>query len=96
MRLLILTDFVECFDCTGINGQYRISQWNYYDYQGWHSRLKEIVGKSNHNIFEIINVMRKEQATMKMKLNQFEAGAMHAAIPKREICAERCKINHTV
>ena len=29
-----IDDFVEYFDHTWINGQYRISQWNYYDYHG--------------------------------------------------------------
>ena len=91
-----IDDFVEYFDCTWINGQYRISQWNYYDYhgprtnnhvEGWHSRLKKIVGKSHPNIFEIVDVMRKEQATTEMKLNQFEAGAMQPS-RKRDMCRE--------
>ena len=34
----------------------------------WHSRLKKIVGKSHPNIFEIIDVMRKEQATTEVDL----------------------------
>jgi len=63
-----IDDFVEYFDRTWINGQYRISQWNYYDYhgprtnnhvEGWHSQLKKIVGKSHPNIFEIVDVMRR-------------------------------------
>ena len=70
-----IDDFVEYFDRTWINGQYRIGQWNYYDYhgprtnnhvEGWHSRLKKIVGKPHPNIFEIIDVMRKEQATTEL------------------------------
>jgi len=60
--------------------------------EGWHSRLKKIVRKSHPKIFEIVDVLRKEQATTEMK---FEA-RHYAAIPKKEICAERCKINHTV
>ena len=60
---------------TWVNGQYRISQCNYYDchgprtnnhVEGWNSRLKKIVWKFHPNIFEIIDVMRKEQATMEM------------------------------
>ena len=95
-----IDDFVEYFDRTWINGQYRIGQWNYYDYhgprtnnhvEGWHSRLKKIVGKSQPNIFEIVDVMRKEQATTEMKLNQFEANAMQP--PEKE---GMCKIKHAV
>ena len=37
---------------------------------------EKIVRKSHPNIFEITDVMRKEQATTEMKFNQFEAGAM--------------------
>ena len=50
--------------------------------EGWHSRL---VGKSHLNIFEIIDVMRKEQATMEMKFNQFEAGAMQPSQKRRYV-----------
>ena len=34
----------------------------------WDSRLKKIVGKSHPNIFEIIDVMCKEQATTEVDL----------------------------
>ena len=54
--------------------------------EGWHSQLKKIVRKSHPNIFEIIDVMCKEQATTEMKLNQFEAGAMRPS-PKK--CVQR-------
>ena len=37
---------------------------------------EEIVWKSHSNILEIIDVMRKEQATTDMKLDQFEHNAM--------------------
>ena len=88
--------FVEYFGRTWINGQYRISQWNYYDchgprtnnhVEGWHSWLKKIVRESHPNIFEIINVMCKEQATTEMKLNQFEAGDMQPSWKRR--CVQR-------
>jgi hypothetical protein len=35
--------------------------------EGWHSRLKKVVGKPHPNIFELIKVMKKEEATTKMK-----------------------------
>lgn len=37
----------------------------------WHSRLKQIVGKPYPNIFEIVYVIKKEQAPTEMKLEQF-------------------------
>ena len=53
--------------------------------EGWHSQLKKIVGKSHPNTFEIINVMRKEQATTEMKLNQFEDGAIQPSRKRRYV-----------
>ena len=51
------------------------------------SPLKKIVRKSHPNIFKIINVMRKQQATTEMKFNHFEAGAMHH-LEKGDMCRE--------
>ena len=39
--------------------------------EDWHSRLKQIVGKPHLNIFEIVYVIKKEQAPTEMKLEQF-------------------------
>ena len=44
---------------------------------------KDIFGKSHPNSFEIIDVMRKEQATTEMKLDQFEVGAMQPSRKRR-------------
>ena len=63
---------------------------HYYDYdgprtnnhvEGWHSQLKQIVGKPHPNIFEIIHVIREEQATTEMKLEQYAVG-IHLATTK--------------
>ena len=68
-------------------GQYRIQQWKYFDYngprtnnhiEGWHSRLKKVVGKSHPNIFEIVDVMKKEEACTEMKMEQFESGEINS------------------
>ena len=72
----------------------RLQQWNYYNYngprtnnhvEGWHSRSKRIVGKPHPNIFEIVDVIKKEQATTEMKLEQFAAGATQPPLKKRYI-----------
>ena len=75
-----IDDFVSYFDRTWINGQFRLQQWNYYNYNGprtnnrivWHSQLRLIVGKPHPNIFGIIYVIKKEQATTEMKLEEFD------------------------
>ena len=74
--------------------QYRISHWNYYDYdgprtnslvEGWYSWQKKIVKKSHFNISEIINMMPKEQATTDMKLDQLEDSAMQPSRKRRYV-----------
>lgn len=86
--------FITYFDTTWINGQFRLHQWNYYDYdgprtnnhvEGWHSRLKRIVDKPHPNIFEIVDVIKREQATMEMKWEQYAAGATQPPRKKRYV-----------
>ena len=62
--------------------------------KGWHSRLKRIIGKPHPNIFEIIDVIKKEQATTEMKLEQFAAGATQPSRKKRHIQRDEkiCKL----
>ena len=53
--------------------------WNYYDYrtnnhiEGWHTTLKKMVGKAHPN-FEISEVMKNQQESSEMKLEQLELG----------------------
>ena len=49
-------------------------------WHGWHSRLKKVVGKAHPNIFEIVEVFKKEQASTEVSLTQLSAGA---APPRR-------------
>ena len=64
------------FDSTWINGQLKRHQWNYFNFkgprtnnhvEGWHSRLKKVVGKPHPNIYEIIDVLKREEVSTKMK-----------------------------
>ena len=64
-------ELVAYFESTWISGQYRFRQWNYFDFQGprtnnnvegWHSRLKKVVGKPHPNLYEIIYVFKREEA----------------------------------
>ena len=79
-----------CVYPTWISGQYRFRQWNYFDFQGprtnnnvegWHSRLKKVVGKPHPNLYEIIDVFKREEASTKVKLQILQAGAQQA--PRR-------------
>ena len=65
-------------------------RWDYFDFQGprtnnnvegWHSRLKKVVGKPHPNLYEIIDVFKREEASTKVKLQILQAGAQQA--PRR-------------
>ena len=58
-----------CKRCTTINTSLRTNN----HIEGWHSRLKEIEGKSHPNIL-IVDAMKKEQACTEMKMEQFKSG----------------------
>ena len=60
------------------------SNGNYFDYasprtnnylEGWHFRFKKVVGKPHPNIYELVIVMKKEEAITQMKMVTFETGA---------------------
>ena len=58
---------VECFDSTSIRTNNHV--------EGWHSRLKKVVGKAHPNVFEIVESLKKEQAATEVSLAQLAAGA---------------------
>ena len=80
---------VEYFDSTWMNGQFQFQQWNYmyFDFddpctnnyvEGWHSLLNEVVGKPHPNIFELIEVMKKEaQQRWKCSCVRLELVGLH-------------------
>ena len=53
----------------------------------WHTRLMKMVGKAHPNVFEVFEVMRKEQASSEMKLEQLELG--DRAPPRKKRCIEK-------
>ena len=42
--------------------------------KGWHSKVKKIAGKNHLNIFEIIELFKKEQASIEVEIRQLRAG----------------------
>ena len=66
-----------------MRGQYPRIMWNYFSYdgprtnnrlEGWHSRLKRIVKKPHPNIYEIVDVFKREQASVEVSIMQLETG----------------------
>lgn len=78
-----LEDFKEYIQSTWIRGQYPRAMWNFYTYDGphtnnrldrWHNWLKQIVKKPHPNIYEIIDVFERKQATVEVTMLQLETG----------------------
>ncbi|XP_067671655.1 uncharacterized protein [Haliotis asinina] len=75
-----LSDYVTSY---WIEGDLHRPQWNHHDsdgprtnnhLEGWHSRLKRLVGRAHPNIFEIIKFLAKEQTHTEVRLLQFTGG----------------------
>ena len=81
-QILQVDILVKYFDSTWVNGQFQFQQWNCFDFdgphtnnyvEGWHSWLKKVVGKPHPNIFDHIVVIKKVEATTKMKMQLCES-----------------------
>ena len=81
-------------------GSYPLPLWNVFEsgsirtnnhVEGWHNRLKNIVGKTHPNVFKIVETFKKEQALTEVTMAQFAAGA---APPRqaRKVIQKDCKI----
>ncbi|XP_071145035.1 uncharacterized protein [Mytilus edulis] len=75
-----LTDYIVL---TWLEGRYPQPTWNHHQtegprtnnhLEGWHNKLKKRVKIAHPNIFEIINVLKKEQAANEVKKVQYAAG----------------------
>ena len=76
-------EFVEYFEATWLVGNFTAQQWNVHGNnsywtnnhtEGWHSRLKWVVNKAHHNIYEFIEVIQQEKAATEILL-QLDSGA---------------------
>ena len=81
-----------------MNRQFKCHQGNYFNFEGpptnnhvegWHSRLKKVVGKPHPNIYEIIDVFKREEGSTMMKMQMLEAGAQQAPRQRRVRQKER-------
>ena len=78
-----IDDFVTYFQGNWMSGAYPLSSWNVHNLscrtnnhmEGWHSKLKKVVGKAHPNVFEIVRVFKMEQAAVDVAVAQLLAGA---------------------
>ncbi len=78
-------------------GNFPLRQWNVFEsglnrtnhLEGWHNRLKRVVGKPHPNIYEFVEVIQKEQTTTEVSLTQLAAGARPPRCTQRAINRDR-------
>ena len=84
---------VDYFDQTWINGRFPIQIWNHHNIEGartnnhaegWHAKINRVAGKPHPNIFEVIELFKREQASVEVKIAQLEAGGR--APPRKRVC----------
>ena len=51
--------------------------------EGWHSKVKKIAGKNHLNIFEIVELFKKEQASTEIEIRQLMTGTRRKQAPHR-------------
>ena len=95
-----IDEFVDYFESTWITGIFTLQHWNVYEnnsyrtnnhVEGWHDRLKRVVGKSHPNIYEFIEVIQREQSSTEIAMLQLQAGAQPPRKGTRAITRD-CKI----
>ena len=71
-------------------------EWNYHKIdgqrtnnhvEGCHSRLKNVVGKAHPNVYELVEVIKREDSIATMKIQQLATGGTQA--PRRRKIRER-------
>ena len=67
-------------------------QWNYLNYdgssisnnvEGWHSRLKKVVGKPHPNVYELVDIIRREEAVVQTEIQMTDRGAQQPSRRRR-------------
>ena len=74
-----LDDFISYFESTWLVGSYPPSLWNVFEtkfarannhIEGWHSKLKKAVGKAHPNVYEIVEIFKREQGVTEITISQ--------------------------
>ena len=79
-----IDEFAAYFEGSWLSGNFPPATWNVHDLsscrtnnhvEGWHSKLKKVVGKAHPNVFEIVRAFKVEQAAVEVAVAQMQAGA---------------------
>ena len=84
-NIVRLDDFISYFESTWLVGSYPPSLWNVFEtksartnnhIEGWHSKLKKVVGKAHPNVYEIVEILKREQGVTEITITQLASGAI--------------------
>ena len=94
-ELCNMENFISYFEDTWLVGNFPKAEWNVYNtdgprtnnhLEGWHNRLKRVVGKPHTNIFECVEIFQREQMATELLLMQLSTGAK---APRRTLKAKQ-------
>ena len=80
-----LQNYSNYFESTWLDGYFRPQMWNNFSnpgpltnnhLEGWQNRMKRIAQKAHPNIYEMLELLQKEQATTEVTISQLEAGGI--------------------
>ena len=81
---LQIDDIIRYMERTWINGTYQYKMWSVFGIngpqtsnhlEGWHNKLSSFIGCRHPNIYQLLELITKEQATTEVLLVQLEAGS---------------------
>ncbi len=67
-----------------MSGSYPPATWNVAELdecrtnnhlEGWHSKMRKVVGKAHPNVYELVRTFKMEQAAVEVQIMQIAAGA---------------------
>ena len=76
-------DFISYFESTWLDGNFPPRTWNYFSHEGprtnnhlegWHNRLKRVSRKAHPNLFEVVEILKKEQAATEVAIELLTGG----------------------
>jgi hypothetical protein len=97
-QLPAVTELLEYFSNTWLNGQYPIAMWNVYrqytrtnnKLEGWHNSMNRAVKKSHPNIFELITTLKMEQSATDRTTRSTRLGTQTPPTrPKTKECQQK-------
>ena len=79
--------FIRYFKSTWLDVHFPVRVWNHFNHdglEGWRDHLKKMARKAHPYLFELIEVIQKEQATTEVNIEQL-SGAGRVRAKKRKV-----------